>query len=117
MSRVFRRMYMYSVPPISASTITDQFLSRAQSLPAFSQTQLLDGNQLQLFSATLSRSELAACVPKDGVELPAGYHLAYFTPSQLENDLGYDGTDTTYNAPKPFTRRMWAGGEVSTILA
>jgi len=44
--------------------------------------------------------------------LPACYHLAYFTPSQVEDELGRDGTDTTFNPPRPFTRRMWAGGEL-----
>lgn len=36
----------------------------------------------------------------------------YFTPAFLENELGADGTDTSYNPASPFTRRMWAGGEV-----
>jgi hydroxyacyl-ACP dehydratase HTD2-like protein with hotdog domain len=30
----------------------------------------------------------------------------------LEEELGRDGTDTTFNPPSPFTRRMWAGGEL-----
>lgn len=50
---------------------------------------------------------------KPGTPLPAGYHLVYFTPAFLESDLGADGTDTSYNPAHPFTRRMWAGGEVS----
>jgi hydroxyacyl-ACP dehydratase HTD2-like protein with hotdog domain len=29
--------------------------------------------------------------------------------------LGRDGTDTTFNPPSPFTRRMWAGGELEWI--
>jgi hydroxyacyl-ACP dehydratase HTD2-like protein with hotdog domain len=41
--------------------------------------------------------------------------LAYFTPSQVEEELGRDGTDTTFNPPRPFTRRMWAGGELEWI--
>lgn len=36
----------------------------------------------------------------------------YFTPAFLETELGADGTDTSYNPDIPFTRRMWAGGEV-----
>ena len=38
--------------------------------------------------------------------------MVYFTPAFLEHDLGADGTDTSYNPSAPFTRRMWAGGEV-----
>jgi hydroxyacyl-ACP dehydratase HTD2-like protein with hotdog domain len=108
MSRVIRRLYSTA----SATEVASRFLSKSQSLPPHTQTQLLDANQLQRFSATLSRTELANSVPKDGTPLPACYHLAYFTPSQVEKDLGLDGTDTTFNPPEPFTRRMWAGGEL-----
>lgn len=114
MSRTLRRVYS-SVPSIPATTIAAQFLSKSQSLPAYTQIQLLDGNQLQRLSATLSRAELANSVPNDGTPLPAGYHLAYFTPSQIEKELGRDGTDRTFNAPHPFTRRMWAGGELEWL--
>lgn len=47
--------------------------------------------------------------------LPPGYHLVYFTPNQAGNSLGKDGSDTTFNPPKPFTRRMWAGGEIEWV--
>jgi hydroxyacyl-ACP dehydratase HTD2-like protein with hotdog domain len=42
----------------------------------------------------------------------SGYYLIYFTPAFVEGELGADGTDTSYNPEAPFTRRMWAGGEV-----
>ena len=54
-------------------------------------------------------------MPEVGTLLPACYHLAYFAPSQVEEELGSDGTDTTFNPPSPFTRRMWAGGELEWI--
>lgn len=41
--------------------------------------------------------------------------MTYFTPAQVEEELGKDGTDTTFNPPSPFTRRMWAGGELEWI--
>ncbi len=99
----------------SATSIASQFLEKSQSLPPYTQTQFLDANQLQRLSATLSRRELAQSLPKNGTPLPACYHLAYFTPSQLEEELGQDGTDTMFNPPRPFTRRMWAGGELEWI--
>ncbi len=99
----------------SAVSTAFQFLSKTQSLPPQTQTQLLDGNQLQRFSATLSRPELAAESPREGTPIPACWHLAYFTPSQIEEALGRDGTDTTFNPPRPYTRRMWAGGELEWI--
>ncbi|KAI8256766.1 Mesaconyl-C(4)-CoA hydratase [Colletotrichum sp. SAR 10_77] len=33
----------------------------------------------------------------------------------VESELGMDGTDKTFNAPAPFTRRMWAGGKMQFI--
>lgn len=114
MSRILRRLYSNSYTP-SATSIASEFLSRSQTLPPLTQTQLLDANQLQRLSATLSRTELSESLSKDGTPLPAGYHLAYFTPSQIEEELGRDGTDTTFNPPRPFTRRMWAGGEMEWL--
>ena len=114
MSYAVRRLYSSASSP-SATSIAAQFLTKTQSKPPLKQTQLLDANQLQRFSATLSRSELSISLPKKGTQLPACYHLAYFTPAQVEEELGRDGTDTTFNPPSPFTRRMWAGGELEWI--
>lgn len=107
----------------SASSIASSFLSKFQSLGPQSRTQTLDANQLHLLSLTLNRPSLFpsspdlstanAAPPSPETPLPPGYHLVYFTPAFLENDLGADGTDTSYNPSEPFTRRMWAGGEVS----
>lgn len=111
MSLTVRRLYSSS----SAASVASQFLSKSQSLPPHKQIQFLDANQLQRFSATLSRTELSQGYPERDTPLPPCYHLAYFTPSQLEAELGRDGTDTTFNPPEPFTRRMWAGGEIEWI--
>lgn len=111
MAHTLRRLYT-SLSPSSATSVASQFLVKSQSLPSAKQTQLLDANQLQRFSATLSRTELSRSLPGNGTPLPPCYHLTYFTPSQIEEELGRDGTDTTFNPPRPFTRRMWAGGEL-----
>lgn len=113
MSLAFRRFY--SSAPVSATSIASHFLSKTQSLPPRAQTQVLDANQLQRLSATLSRTELSTSLPQNGTPLPACWHLAYFTPSQVEEELGRDGTDTAFNPPSPFTRRMWAGGELEWV--
>ncbi|PYH76471.1 hypothetical protein BO82DRAFT_426106 [Aspergillus uvarum CBS 121591] len=105
----------------SASAIATAFLWRFQSLGPQTRTQILDANQLQLLSITLNRPSLFPNSPSlsnastplpTGTPLPAGYHLVYFTPAFLETELGIDGTDASYNPAAPFTRRMWAGGEV-----
>lgn len=83
------------------------------------QRQVLDGHQLQKLSLTLNRPQLhpgldvAAAAPPHGTPLPPGYHLVYFSPASVESELGADGTDRTFNAPGPFSRRMWAGGRMT----
>jgi hydroxyacyl-ACP dehydratase HTD2-like protein with hotdog domain len=83
-----------------------------------SQKQLIDGNQLQKLSLTVGRTTIGRHnvterPPPTGTPLPAGYHLVYFTPNGLETELGPDGSDRTYNAAAPFSRRMWAGGNMT----
>lgn len=104
-----------------ASSVASAFLSRFQSLGPQTRTQTIDANQLQLLTLTLNRPTLfpgapslsnGASAPQSEVPVPPGYHLAYFTPAFLESELGPDGTDVSYNPDVPFTRRMWAGGEV-----
>ena len=83
--------------------------------------QLLDGNQLQKLSLTVGRPALhrgldvTENAPPGGTPLPPGYHLVYFTPDGVEDQLGRDGTDTVYNVQAPFTRRMWAGGRMRWV--
>lgn len=103
----------------SAASIASRFLDRFQSQGPTTRTQLLDRNQLQLLSLTLNRPQLHPGLsienqsPPDGTPIPPGYHLGYFTPTFVEEQLGLDGTDVSYNPENPFTRRMWAGGEIT----
>lgn len=116
-----KRLFSTSPDKTSASSIASSFLERFQSLGPQTRTQNLDANQLQLLTFTLNRPSLYpntsslpnnTTPPPAGTPLPPGYHLVYFTPAFLENELGADGTDASYNPASPFTRRMWAGGEV-----
>ncbi|KAI1827763.1 hypothetical protein F4861DRAFT_287061 [Xylaria intraflava] len=97
----------------AAESLVSRFASTTRKT-----TQLLDGNQLQKLSLTLLRKEIwpgidvSASAPVDGTPVPPGYHLAYFTPAGVEAELGEDGTDSVFNAPAPFSRRMWAGGRM-----
>ncbi|KAK4649120.1 uncharacterized protein QC761_116220 [Podospora bellae-mahoneyi] len=96
----------------AAQTAASELLKKVKG-QKFVRKQLLDGNQLQKLSLILGRrSEFCTGEPPDGTYLPYGHHLVYFTPSQFESELGADGSDTTFNSPAPFTRRMWAGGEM-----
>lgn len=100
----------------AASRLLDTFAGKDVT-----RKQILDSNQLQRLSLTLNRKELhpgldvSSDPPAQGTPLPPGYHLVYFTPAAVESELGMDGTDKTFNAPAPFTRRMWAGGKMQFI--
>ncbi|KAI9376683.1 hypothetical protein BJX61DRAFT_154526 [Aspergillus egyptiacus] len=122
------RLHLRHSSSNSAAAIAASFLSRFQSLGPQTRIQTLDSNQLRLLSLTLNRPSLFPTFPSlssttgpaanhadeiaHGTPVPPGYHLVYFTPAFLESELGADGTDTSYNPSHPFTRRMWAGGEV-----
>lgn len=96
----------------SAPEACDELLTRFQKGPISIRKQILDANQLQLLSITLNRTPSSFNPPPDGYPIPPGYHLVYFTPSIVESELGLDGTDRTVNPLSPYTRRMWAGGEL-----
>jgi len=118
---LYRKQFLSTSRDKTASSIASSFLERFQSLGPQTRTQTLDANQLQLLTLTLNRPSLYPNTPAlsnntnpppAGTPLPPGYHLVYFTPAFLESELGADGTDVSYNPAPPFTRRMWAGGEV-----
>ncbi|KAF2846708.1 hypothetical protein T440DRAFT_471599 [Plenodomus tracheiphilus IPT5] len=111
-----RLLSTHTTPPISAATACTELLTRyPPSTPISTRTQLLDANQLHLLHLTLSRtaSPSPPPPPKNGSPIPPAHHLIYFTPAILESELGPDGTDRTVNPLRPFTRRMWAGGELT----
>lgn len=119
MSQISRRLLSTTASrPSSAAEACTEIFERFGNKPVSVRKQLLDANQIQLLSLTLGRPNLhrgfsvEQDAPVDGTPIPPGYHLVYFTPSILEQDLGRDGTDRTVNPLAPFTRRMWAGGEL-----
>ncbi|KPI45962.1 Mesaconyl-C(4)-CoA hydratase [Cyphellophora attinorum] len=102
--------------------VADSFLSKFANGKTFSRKQLLDANQLRLFSLTLDRphlwpgssllaKSLEEAEPAQGTPIPPAYHWIYFTPAQLPGILGLDGTDASFNRMHHL-RRMWAGGSV-----
>jgi hydroxyacyl-ACP dehydratase HTD2-like protein with hotdog domain len=119
MAYVTRRLLSTTVPRrSSAAAACSEIFERFGNKPISIKKQLFDANQVQQLSLTLGRSNLhegiriANDAPPEGTPIPPGYHLVYFTPTFLEEDLGSDGTDKSVNPLAPFTRRMWAGGEL-----
>lgn len=116
MVRILKRLYS-SAASLSSSAAAE-FLQHASKNGPLVREQLLDPSQLQKLSLTLNRPALYRSLkidlhtPPEGTPLPPGYHLAYFTPTGCEDDLGVDGTDRAVNPPHPFTRRMWGGGSL-----
>ncbi|RDL36010.1 uncharacterized protein BP5553_06622 [Venustampulla echinocandica] len=105
---------------LQGTQAASEFLAQIQHDRKISRSQLLDGGQLQQISQTLNRPNnlhsdkiFAVQDQPDGTLLPAGYHLAYFTPSALNSSLGSDGSDRNVNPRASFTRRMWAVGEMT----
>lgn len=130
-ARHARRSAAAAPPPPPRRTLTTAAEDAAQQIqatfrnqPPTTRHQTLDGHQLQRLSLTLNRPHLhpgldvTSAPPPAGTPLPPGYHLAYFTPATApaaEADLAPDGTDATFNAPPPFSRRMWAGGTMRWV--
>lgn len=103
--------------PISAKDAANRLLDEFSDTTSI-RRQTIDGNQLQKLALTLGRPsiggvDVSELAPPSGTLVPPGYHLIYFTPNGVESDLALDGTDRTFNAPAPFTRRMWAGGKMN----
>ncbi|PSN72486.1 hypothetical protein BS50DRAFT_569970 [Corynespora cassiicola Philippines] len=115
MAHVTRRLFTTTcrrAHSASAAEACSEILSRFGNNPVSVRRQLLDANQVHLLSTMLGRSPTSYDLPDNGTPIPPGYHLVYFTPSIVEDELGRDGTDRTVNPMSPFTRRMWAGGEL-----
>lgn len=119
LTRAQRRRFTASTSRRSQTTASD---AAGRLLDKFSgstvvRRQVIDANQFQKLSLTLGRTtidgtDISDTPPAVGTPVPPGYHLVYFTPNGVETELGADGTDLTFNAPAPFSRRMWAGGKM-----
>lgn len=74
---------------------------------------LIAPSQFNLMGNTMNHPVYSgARLPDMGTELPPAWHLAYFPPRVLEEDLSSDGYEQEWKPPSPFNHRMWAGGEL-----
>ncbi|OLN81469.1 Mesaconyl-C(4)-CoA hydratase 2 [Colletotrichum chlorophyti] len=113
----FRRCYSthHAVPSLEAGV--SKILHTSKEIPDHlspTPSYLLD----LLFSDIFSSSTTACSPPRypsastPARTLPQGHHLAYFPLQSPPSGLMPDGTDPDHCPGAPFTRRLWAGGEV-----
>lgn len=105
------------------------WIQQMTSAPAKTTTDLIDLERAQQLCRVLpTRTGKSQVLPEWGTALGKGHHLAYFWPKNENEHLGEDGssraslaatsrmppnlpkTQQDYNAPAPYSRRMWAGG-------
>ncbi|KAK4081208.1 uncharacterized protein Triagg1_2740 [Trichoderma aggressivum f. europaeum] len=116
-SRTIRHVSTTPAPHIKTAAEAASHLIEYFAHKVTKRSQYIDPNQVQKLAIMLGRPVLnghdtrRVNVPA-GTPVPPAYHLVYFTPDDLEAELGADGSDRTFNAPAPFTRRMWAGGHM-----
>lgn len=67
--------------------------------------------QLQRFEALMNRNPLAVT---SGTHLPPCAHWCYFTPVEMQSELGVDGHARKggFLPPVELPKRMWAGGKI-----
>jgi 3-methylfumaryl-CoA hydratase len=68
-------------------------------------------NHLAAWNATLDRDDP---FPREGDEVPPGFHWALFPPLARQSELGPDGHPRRggFLPPVPLPRRMWAGSRI-----
>ncbi|KAK0556196.1 hypothetical protein OC846_001290 [Tilletia horrida] len=88
--------------PISTATVED----KSGAVPAA---------DVSATAEDVLRGQAVVLPPKGETLLPAE-HLIYFTPRLPTSTLASDGSDPSFNPPGGiFTRRMWAGGEMTFV--
>ncbi|KAM5345347.1 hypothetical protein ACJ41O_011209 [Fusarium nematophilum] len=65
-----------------------------------------------LSPSSTSSSSSSPTISSPPLPLPQGHHLVYFPIQLAPSRLALDGADPDHSPGPPFTRRVWAGGEV-----
>ncbi|WOO83641.1 Mesaconyl-C(4)-CoA hydratase [Vanrija pseudolonga] len=98
--------------PLFTGTGIKSWIEDLTTQPAELSTDTIDNLRATRLVQTLPTREnlIGGTNVEEGGPLPKAHHLVYFNPDAWLGQLGADGTNTEYNAPNPYTRRMWAGG-------
>ncbi|GMK59206.1 hypothetical protein CspeluHIS016_0702210 [Cutaneotrichosporon spelunceum] len=96
---------MSSVPANVQKWIAD-----AKARPPQVDVDVIEAGRAAKLHTTLPLQNEAAGMATEGSFLPKGHNLVYWQPGAFMDQLAADGTSTEYNAPEPYTRRMWAAG-------
>ena len=109
----------------SAEEIAASFKTKAESLSGFDTRWLAVNDQVVSMKATLAPylpkmkgdANAAPTIDKLGFArsppMEPGLQFLLFSNTRLhtEESMGQDGSDTQFNPPGPYNRRMWAGGD------
>lgn len=60
-----------------------------------------------------SATESSPVIHRPALPLPQGHHLVYFPIQTAPSDLASDGADLDHSPGPHYSRRLWAGGEVT----
>ncbi|KAJ9110907.1 hypothetical protein QFC19_001416 [Naganishia cerealis] len=106
-----QKSVLQSVRRSSSDASIAAWIQRMTSTPPRTTIDLVDLERAQQLCRVLpTRTGRSQVLPEWGDGLSKGHHLAYFWPKNENEQLGEDGSSTDYNAPQPYSRRMWAGG-------
>ncbi|BEJ13997.1 hypothetical protein CspHIS471_0311710 [Cutaneotrichosporon sp. HIS471] len=87
-----------------------KWIDDAKSRPPQVDVDVIEAGRAAKLRTTLPLQNEAAGLAEEGGFLPKGHNLIYWQPSAFMDQLAADGTSTEYNAPEPYSRRMWAAG-------
>ncbi|KZP00459.1 hypothetical protein CALVIDRAFT_533465 [Calocera viscosa TUFC12733] len=102
--------------PISAAAVA-AWAESVLEVPRTATDNIILSTALKLHATLPTRSGPIYNTPPPGEGAPfqPGHHLVLFPPLAAESQLNPDGTEPAFTPPLPWSRRMWAGGEMTWL--
>ncbi|EJU05021.1 Thioesterase/thiol ester dehydrase-isomerase [Dacryopinax primogenitus] len=103
--------------PISAAAVA-AWAESVLEVPHHAHDNITLSTALKLYATLPTRSGPIYSTPPPtvaGLPFGPGHHLVLFPPIAPEAELNPDGTEPMFTPPLPWSRRMWAGGEMEWV--
>ncbi|CAM1503018.1 Fc.00g077940.m01.CDS01 [Cosmosporella sp. VM-42] len=115
--RLSRRYISLTCRTFASEPSLDQTLKALTSRPSKTIPDYLTPMPSHLLTTTLSDllqtpHPSSSTIQSPAAVLPQGHHLVYFPIQSRPSALIPDGADPDHSPGEPFTRRVWAGGQV-----